>query len=1804
MRKKLKKPLSWLLAICMILSLIPTIALAAGPGETGLVDTYSYYYSTYDRTETTKLYYAKEPSSWTGYGTKGDSYSDSDSLGVGETGTRELFFQFTQTCPSCYRYCIDRVPEEYYIPSVTQTGTGKVENVYFSLAPLNDGSAYSKRACLQLHYTAVEAGTVQLKFNANQNYNYQGMLGRCRFCNNVAQTRDMYWIQNPMTVTINIDSDPTTPTIPDDSEVDITHEVYIPAGYDCGMTFDLTSGATLSNLQVVSADSETATIEGELINNSRASVTIDAHKTGDTAVYCMFEGGYSGRTVEKILVHVYDPNKYQLEVAEGETDTFTHRVTVNNDAVGTNAIQFDMKPQISSGENYVTISPEGGSWVQTVEGSAAVVIPVTGVAKGQAVIETQFGFVTQEANGQAIHLFVDVVNVTVTEPTPPAPTIDEKLENVYLNIEGRTQEGATPSFYQNLDVNSSAFQNKFLDTVTWDTPVYDGQNWTVDVTVEGYSPTGTEDTHVVNYFLRGAAQKGWGLAVGEQATKTIQLTYAQKSGNKSGWYDSTGEEAVLTFYVAPQGTSAAPAAPGWTDIYNLGNVVTIDCTNENKPTHVAINYTIAENTEGANDSYVVGAVTEGSGTWTCTVTVYPVQSYLTNYNKNYLGHTYRTGQGGGKTLTLTWDDEADQWTTTDTVTFDVECAPVVSPVITDFTKSLVTTATVGDLATSPDVTIPEPGQKIIIPANGTVTLLYKLTVHGVAGTAFTITDNGVKQIIQQDCNAVLTGNEIKGTIPNNGIATIYVTKTFTASDITEDGYVTNTASIAADDGSPVAPGEDQDSVQTPAEEGKPNAPAEDTLKNLLNNRITVDCITTEDTVHPSETYGWLEGGYSRPAAGVTGSSTDGWKYVVTINADVYVNDYDTTKLALPIGTHTQTGDAYTITLTWDGQGWSCAEYVDIEVKCTLYTLTYDANGGTFTDGQTTYIVSNIQPNTEYTLDTNLKPTKSGAVFIGWTTTDTNEAVYGAGQQLPTLVDKVQVSGSTTVYAVWGEDTNGDGIADAQQIVITPADITVYAGGTSYAGVVDENGSITSESSGIPEPGYYFTLPYELNQTLQQMTGSQGGPVNLANHIRLTDRTDGSRQWILQLYDGTINSAAYGKYIYRLAETATGNSPAKLVIKDGSTIITDDELYITNDALYKTYTMSLDTGAAAAGNITVEISADGNSWSQPAAGAVNGLCLGEGTLTVRGTDNSTPTLTTDIGSNESDVANNHQIANEESQTTITAVAPAGTDYTINGSDVATDGSIGLLTDGLLPNDVLDAYLADEGLTNVNTQVDYQYLDLVDMSNGNAYVTADSTLDIYWKLPADADVSGDFYVVHFNGLDRNYDVEDLNKLIGTQDHQVDVYSIGDGLTLETINGEQYLKFATSSFSPFALVYDTKDEPVVEKVTVTFKSGEHGDFGWYHVTSKDVELTKGGKLAAYQIPTVYEDAGYEFIGWYKQGSGSRYLYSNKELLEKNFYSDATFIAQYKYVGGPSVDDEYDVIYNANFTDGGYPRRMSYDDGDKVTVSENNWFEREGYTFIGWNTKANGNGVSYQPGDTFRMSDSDVYLYAQWQKNKPGPDDTGVSDWLNTKDHIAYMTGYPDKTFGPNRNMTRAEVAQMFYALLKNQNVTVTAAFSDVPANAWYAKAVNTMATLGMVTGYPDGTFHPDATITRAEFTTIALAFADGVKGAKCSYFDVPQMAWFYDYIAQATAYGWIGGSGGYFRPNDMITRAEVSIIVNNMLGRSADTKYVDKHVDELVTFPDVKPSYWAYYSIMETVNDHEYTGNYSNETWESVK
>ena len=214
--------------------------------------------------------------------------------------------------------------------------------------------------------------------------------------------------------------------------------------------------------------------------------------------------------------------------------------------------------------------------------------------------------------------------------------------------------------------------------------------------------------------------------------------------------------------------------------------------------------------------------------------------------------------------------------------------------------------------------------------------------------------------------------------------------------------------------------------------------------------------------------------------------------------------------------------------------------------------------------------------------------------------------------------------------------------------------------------------------------------------------------------------------------------------------------------------------------------------------------------------------------------------------------------------------------------------------------------------------------------------------------------------------------------------------------------------------------------------------------------------------------------------------------------------------------------------------------------------------------------------------------------------PDDTGVSDLLNTKNHMQYLFGYPDGSFEPDQNMTRAEAAQMFYNLLVDQNVTITKTFDDVPADAWYTKAVNTLSSLDIISGVGDNKFEPERSITRAEFTTIAMRFTKDVMDGENIFSDVNLDDWFYDYVVGSIQYGWIHGYGdGTFRPSTPITRSEVTAIVNNMLERAADKDFVDEQAEELTPFSDIK-NHWAYYHIVEATNDHDYTKSSSNENW----
>lgn len=212
-----------------------------------------------------------------------------------------------------------------------------------------------------------------------------------------------------------------------------------------------------------------------------------------------------------------------------------------------------------------------------------------------------------------------------------------------------------------------------------------------------------------------------------------------------------------------------------------------------------------------------------------------------------------------------------------------------------------------------------------------------------------------------------------------------------------------------------------------------------------------------------------------------------------------------------------------------------------------------------------------------------------------------------------------------------------------------------------------------------------------------------------------------------------------------------------------------------------------------------------------------------------------------------------------------------------------------------------------------------------------------------------------------------------------------------------------------------------------------------------------------------------------------------------------------------------------------------------------------------------------------------------------------------LNTADHFAYLVGYTDGTVRPTNNISRAEVATIFFRLMQDNyrlaHWASDTTFSDVQANAWYTAAIGTDAKAGLVSGYPDGTFRPDNNITRAEFAVIAAQFLSKDYEGEPLFTDISGH-WAEKYINRAAHTGWIHGSGDKtFRPDDYITRAEVATLVNAMLGRTPDK---DHMLDTMKQWPDNPESAWYYAAIQEATNSHLYTREEgaASESWTELQ
>ena len=353
-----------------------------------------------------------------------------------------------------------------------------------------------------------------------------------------------------------------------------------------------------------------------------------------------------------------------------------------------------------------------------------------------------------------------------------------------------------------------------------------------------------------------------------------------------------------------------------------------------------------------------------------------------------------------------------------------------------------------------------------------------------------------------------------------------------------------------------------------------------------------------------------------------------------------------------------------------------------------------------------------------------------------------------------------------------------------------------------------------------------------------------------------------------------------------------------------------------------------------------------------------------------------------------------------------------------------------------------------------------------------------------------------------------------------------------------------------------------------------------------------------------------GKVFLGWNTKvdGTGEMKDPGNSVLVTGN-------ITLYAVWGNKTPGTT--LVYHAN--DGSDQKITEpYANNATVTLKGKDTFTRSGYTFSSWNTQADGKGDSFKPDDKVIVDNIESNdLYAIWTKNsgsggshKPTvtiPDD--VPTGLNGKDHYAYVVGYPDGMVYPQKNITRAEVATIFFRLLEDEtreaNMTKSNGYNDMKDGAWYTCAVSTLSKMGIIKGYEDGSFKPDASISRAEFAAIAARFDPDGDTTPATFSDVSSH-WAKDEISIAANHGWIKGyEDGSFKPDQKITRAETMTLVNRVLKRLPETKD-DLHKD-MKTWPDNQnESAWFYLAVQEATNSHyqNLKKDGTHEKWESMR
>lgn len=480
----------------------------------------------------------------------------------------------------------------------------------------------------------------------------------------------------------------------------------------------------------------------------------------------------------------------------------------------------------------------------------------------------------------------------------------------------------------------------------------------------------------------------------------------------------------------------------------------------------------------------------------------------------------------------------------------------------------------------------------------------------------------------------------------------------------------------------------------------------------------------------------------------------------------------------------------------------------------------------------------------------------------------------------------------------------------------------------------------------------------------------------------------------------------------------------------------------------------------------------------------------------------------------------------------------------------------------------------------------------------------------------------------------------KLNGTAAKENDTITVQEGTVYEQLNPEtgkvQGATAVPGEGSVFVGWYDAQDTerntPLKTKLLYTpgkdQTSGRYQDGSYvalfrlkqyvlhYNANAADATGTMEDQTfphgQAYPLKKcAFSREGYRFVGWATKPEGGEVKYEDQKNIKldeefQNLKDDNDEVTLYAVWQEQSVT----LSYEPNDAElGSVSSALETVAAVKGTAKGSTAQPKSGARFDGWYS-ADGTLLSKELTFVPTKKDGTVWqgttYYAHFSaKRSPStpstpakPDETKptlapIPEMLNGEDHYAYLLGYEDGTVRPNGSISRAEVATVLFRLLKDdvrmQNLTKDNAYSDVPDTAWYSTAVSTLSKMGVISGYPDGTFRPNAPITRAEFAAMIARFDETAKSADTPFTDISGH-WAENAIGKAYGNGWVEGSSKtVFCPESNLTRAETATLLNRVLHRLPE-KESDLLANQIV-WPDNPETFWGYLTIQEATNSHEY-------------